>query len=300
MTIPTVALDETSPAGSQAISLGDNRIREFKTQVREIMGVDHKYESSGQDADMGKHNQISLLEQADLGTGAVGKTLLGSQTVSGKGELVYTDEDDNDIQITSGGVLLAGTLPNDTYFTAIDNAGTGTVDLIKANTSDALVLADGAVMASDAAPTTDPMIANKKYVDDQISAITESTTLQVTGTDNITSAGTTYDPMDDMELTLTGAGTYIFTFDATITFPITGFVSAFIALDINGSNVIEREYGGASSGGDQAIGAQAVSIHWIATITTETTAKIQWKHATAAVTQEGTVSTRVFTFQKIA
>jgi hypothetical protein len=35
----------------------------------------------------------------------VGTTILGSQTVSAKGELVYTDEDDNDIQITTGGKI---------------------------------------------------------------------------------------------------------------------------------------------------------------------------------------------------
>ena len=71
------------------------------------MEIDHKYESSGQDADMGKHNKVSLLEQADLGTGATGKPILGAQTVNGKAELFFTDEDDNDIQITSGGNLIA-------------------------------------------------------------------------------------------------------------------------------------------------------------------------------------------------
>lgn len=109
MSIPTVALSEATPAGSDQIALGDNRIREYKTQNREIMAVDHKYESSGQDADMGKHKKVSLLEQADLGTGSTGKTILGGQTVSGKPELVYTDEDDNDIQITKAGVLKPST-----------------------------------------------------------------------------------------------------------------------------------------------------------------------------------------------
>lgn len=103
MSIPTVALSEATPAGSDQIALGDNRIREYKTQNREILEVDHTYPSSGQSADAGTHKKCSFIEQADLGTGAVGKTLLGSQTVSGKGELVYSDEDDNDIQLTSGG-----------------------------------------------------------------------------------------------------------------------------------------------------------------------------------------------------
>lgn len=112
MTVPTTSWDENSPAGSQEINLGDNRIRELKTQLREVIGVDHDFPSSGQAADVGQHLQVTLQEQADLGTGAVNATILGSQTVSGKGELVYTDEDDNDVQLTNGGKLL---VPISTY-----------------------------------------------------------------------------------------------------------------------------------------------------------------------------------------
>jgi hypothetical protein len=105
--IPTTSYDPTSPAGSQAISLGDDAIRLLKVQIQEVIDVDHDFPSSGQAADVGQHKQVTLQEKADLGTGAAGATILGSQTVSGKGELVYTDEDDNDIQITSGGKIKA-------------------------------------------------------------------------------------------------------------------------------------------------------------------------------------------------
>lgn len=105
--IPTTSYDPTSPAGSQAISLGDDAIRLLKVQIQEVINVDHDFPSSGQATDVGQHKQVTLQEQADLGTGAAGATILGSQTVSGKGELVYTDEDDNDIQITSGGKIKA-------------------------------------------------------------------------------------------------------------------------------------------------------------------------------------------------
>jgi len=107
--IPTTSWAETSPAGSDAINLGDNRIRELKTQIREVIGVDHDFPSSGQAADNGQHLRVTLQEQADLGTGAVGTTILGSQTVNGKGELVYSDEDNNDVQITKAGVLKPST-----------------------------------------------------------------------------------------------------------------------------------------------------------------------------------------------
>ena len=103
MTIPATSWDETSPAGADQIALGDNRIREMKAQIREVVDVDHKFDSSGQSADMGKHNKVSLIEAADIGTGADGLPILGAQTIGGKAELVYTDEDDNDIQMTKDG-----------------------------------------------------------------------------------------------------------------------------------------------------------------------------------------------------
>lgn len=113
-TVPTTSWDENSPPGGQSIKLGDDRIRELKTQVREVIGVDHDFPSSGQATDNGQHLRVTLQEQADLGTGAVGTTILGNQTVSGKGELVYTNEDDADVQITSSTALAFSATANKT------------------------------------------------------------------------------------------------------------------------------------------------------------------------------------------
>jgi len=107
MAIPSTQYDENSPAGSDNISAGDDSIRLFKTQIREVIAVDHEMISTQTLATGGQHKQVTLQEQADLGTGGVSATILGSQTVSGKGELVYTDEDDNDVQLTSAGGILA-------------------------------------------------------------------------------------------------------------------------------------------------------------------------------------------------
>ncbi len=107
MSLPTTGMDETSPSGSQAISLGDDRIREYKTQNREVLEVDHVYPSSGQSATAGYHKQVTLVEAANIGTGATGLPILGAQTVSGKPELTYTDEDNNDIQLTNQGTPIA-------------------------------------------------------------------------------------------------------------------------------------------------------------------------------------------------
>jgi len=105
MSIPTVALNEASPAGGHYIRDGNDRIMEYKTQNREILEVDHVYPSSGQSADAGKHKQVTLTELADIGTGAAGYAALGAQTCDGKPELVYTDEDDDDVQITKDGLI---------------------------------------------------------------------------------------------------------------------------------------------------------------------------------------------------
>lgn len=142
MTIPTVGWDETSPAGSQLKSLGDNRIRELKTQVREVMSVDHNFQSSGQDADAGKHKKLSLIEQADLGTGATGKPIFGAQTVGGNAEMVWTTEGDVDLQFTDGDdfhenilnfvgmiVMWAGTLANIPSGWQLCDGTNGTPDL---------------------------------------------------------------------------------------------------------------------------------------------------------------------------
>lgn len=179
MSAPSSSWDESSPAGSDALNQGDNSIRLAKTQIREVIDVDHKFNSSGTDADNGCHDQVTLLEKADLGTGAVGKTILGSQTVAGQGELVYTDENNLDVQLTSLGKLYldAGRLSNNIYLIARNAANSANINLIKANASDAVEIPNGVVLSSSSAPTTDPMIPNKKYVDDQNTAQTAVFTL---------------------------------------------------------------------------------------------------------------------------
>ena len=101
MAVPTVSWSETTPAGSDNIALGDNRIRELKTQLREVIAVDHDMDSTGQDAAWGQHKKVTFQEAVDIGSGATGVPILGAQTVSGTPVLMYTTEADVDIQITN-------------------------------------------------------------------------------------------------------------------------------------------------------------------------------------------------------
>jgi len=106
MTVPTVAWDESSPPGTQGKNLGPARLREMKTQVREIISVDHKMASSGQHADTGKHEKVTLLTGSAPTHGA-DKVILYGKDVGGKCELFARDEDGNEVQITSAGKVNA-------------------------------------------------------------------------------------------------------------------------------------------------------------------------------------------------
>ena len=125
----TNTFDVTTPAGSDNPTQGDDRIRELKDAIQEREDVDHYWEKVGNIVDtddVGYHRQCTFIEAADIGTGASGRPILGAQTVSGKPELMYTDEDDNDIQITDGGALKASTfVTGDWILSSVGTAHTG-------------------------------------------------------------------------------------------------------------------------------------------------------------------------------
>lgn len=57
----TYGWDETVPKGTENVSTVDDYIRKLKVSVREIFGVDHKMDATGDAADFGKHIKVSLL-----------------------------------------------------------------------------------------------------------------------------------------------------------------------------------------------------------------------------------------------
>ena len=99
MGVPTTTWDETAPAGSANISQGDNRIRELKTQLREVIAVDHEMTSIQSAATGGQHKKMTLQTTANLGTGASSASILGVQGTAASGQLVWTTEADSDIVV---------------------------------------------------------------------------------------------------------------------------------------------------------------------------------------------------------
>lgn len=95
--------DKTKPAATTSLKLSNPQMLANNAAIEAAIDQDHDFATGG--TQTGKHNMVSLIETANLGTGAEGLPILGAQTAGGKAELVFTDEDDNDIQITSGGVI---------------------------------------------------------------------------------------------------------------------------------------------------------------------------------------------------
>lgn len=162
-------LDTTRPQGTEAPSVLDDQIRNSKQAWQERLNVDHLMALTGSqvsDADSGYHRQVTFYSSTAT------DPILGVTAVSSVDELRYTDSEGSVLYLTSAGTLnigssdLLGTLANNVYFTAVDNAGTGVVDLIKADANDVAVLPDNSQTATNAAPTSSTGIANKKYVDD--------------------------------------------------------------------------------------------------------------------------------------
>jgi hypothetical protein len=134
MTVPTVSWDETAPAGGANLAEGDDRIRELKTQIREVVDIDHKFDSSGQDADMGKHTQITMLLSGADPTAVAGEMFLYQKLTGGINEFFIRDDVGNIIQVTDGGVL-----------NAVNLTGNETVAGEKTFSADATFSADVAI-----------------------------------------------------------------------------------------------------------------------------------------------------------
>jgi hypothetical protein len=102
-----VAWAEDSPAGSSA-NLIDDRMREMKIQMREVIAVDHIMSSSGSGATWGFHNKVTFYNQASDPSVVADSFILFAKDASSKSELHMIDEDGNTLQLTSAGKWVGG------------------------------------------------------------------------------------------------------------------------------------------------------------------------------------------------
>lgn len=178
----------TTPAGSDDPKQADDRMREIKAAVQERQNIDHYWPlttNQVSDANSGQHRKITFFGPIAKPTVQADHSYLYLKTVSSISELYWLDENDTERQFTTGSYLKGAAvepngiddtkirLRNNQPLRAYDAAGTGYVDLIKANSDGNCVLPDQSCLDSDTAPIADNDIVNKKYVDDQVAANVE-------------------------------------------------------------------------------------------------------------------------------
>jgi hypothetical protein len=177
-------LSTITPAGTDSPRAGDDRIRELKAAFVERLDIDLYFPlntNQVSDTAAGEHRKITIrsLSADDISALEAAKAYIYHRATDG--ELYFKDASGNTTRLTIDGRIDADDtdirLRNNNYLKAVNAAGTGTVNLVKASTGNIPVLADGAQLASDSPPSVDAGIANKKYVDDAIvEAVEESLT----------------------------------------------------------------------------------------------------------------------------
>lgn len=109
MAIPWTGWNEIVPENTEAFSLGDDRIRELKLQMRDLISVDHYMPtSSGQSSDWGRHNMVTLLEQASNPDTVSTAYILFTKEVASHSELHCKTPAGTVIQLTSAGKWVGG------------------------------------------------------------------------------------------------------------------------------------------------------------------------------------------------
>ena len=232
----TYTYNITTPAGSDDPKEADDRMREIKAAIQERMNVHHYWPLTANevnDVNTGQQRNIEFYGPISKPTAATNKGWLYEKDVSSTVEFFWLDEADNELQITSGGYLYGTSLDpngvndskirlrNNQPLIALDAAGTGTVDLIKAGTDGNSVLPDGARMDTSAAPDVNEGITNKKYVDDQNALKDGISPLVYAGEESVTFPNGLIVKMGYKETTSTSA---------TVTFatPFTGITTVVI------------------------------------------------------------------------
>ena len=141
----TYTYDTNTPLGSDDPAEADDRMREIKSALQERLNVEHVFDLTGTEvsgANTGKHTDITC--DSIVNGGALTNT--GAVAVTGA---FSVNTNKFTVAAATGNTAIAGTL---------DVAGAGEIVGVA-------TLGDASLLKTSAAPTTDAMIANKKYVD---------------------------------------------------------------------------------------------------------------------------------------
>ena len=118
--------DETKPAGTRLLSLGDDDIREMKRALRERFAFGGMYWPSTDDALAGEFSNVRMKEQSANPTVVGNVGYIFTKDVNGITELYYMDSAGTVVQLTSNGKIAASALPNGTVIQIV-NTQTGAV-----------------------------------------------------------------------------------------------------------------------------------------------------------------------------
>lgn len=191
--------DKSKPAASTSLRNSNPQILTNWSDIQTAINQDHEFVDATAGQQSGEHTQVKFFAPIATPANAANKAWLYSKDVSAVTELHWEDESGNELQMTSGGDLFSSaglTVTGTSTFNGSITLGAGD-DLIGSATSDitfntnkftvagatgntlvagtftstgVATLGDSSQMATSAAPTVDADLANKKYVDDQITA----------------------------------------------------------------------------------------------------------------------------------
>ena len=100
--------DYDAPAGSVAASSIDTHIQNIKTDTMERLNNDHWADNTNSDINSltaCDHRQVTMHNSQAVASGTADTGILHVEDVNSKAEFMYMDEDNDDVQITSGGAL---------------------------------------------------------------------------------------------------------------------------------------------------------------------------------------------------
>jgi hypothetical protein len=103
---------ELLPADLNALSDGATKIRALKVAIRERIAKDHYMAVAGTDVDHGEHSKITFQAQSAKPAAVANKGFLYTKDVSAKVELFFEDEDGDEVQLTTGGVIATAATVN--------------------------------------------------------------------------------------------------------------------------------------------------------------------------------------------